>query len=322
MIPRIHTCHNKRSLFLSMTIFVCSCAWAQLDNETPRQWTDIDGRKITATLISAKADSAELNIDSKVYAVPLHRLSMEDRLYIRKAVRPEETHEMKNTDNQDLPNHSSLNHSDGMVGTGLVLGDSTVATHAGGTQISSFLYTEDQLNDGWKVTSIAVPGHTIAQQKKVYLSTESRGTVDYTLVQIGLNDLHPDEASSVAIARLQDLINTINSNKKAGSKVIISAMIPCRKRLIHLYGATKGPISQQKWIDMNKAIKGNGPTPITGVDYRISSHVALLDDGDGNLKRIYDTGDHIHQNNAARKINARVWRDSLAEIGLLRPDSQ
>jgi hypothetical protein len=224
------------------------------------------------------------------------------------------------TNNQSLSNPASVNYEVIMVGTGLVLGDSTVATYAGGTQIANFIYTEAQVTDGWLVTNIAVPGHTIAQQKTVYLSTGSRGTVDYTIVQIGLNDLNPAEASSVAIARLQDLVSTINSNKKSGSKVIISAMIPARQRLIDIYGGTNGPIAQQKWTDINEAIKGNGPTPITGVDYRASSHVALLDDGAGNLDAIYDTGDHIHQNNAARQINARVWRDSLALVGLLTPD--
>ena len=224
------------------------------------------------------------------------------------------------TNNQSLINNTPVNYLVLMVGSGLVLGDSTVATYAGGTQIASFIYTEEQINDGWQVTNIAVPGHTIAQQKAVYLSTASRSTVDFTISQIGLNDMNPAEASSVAIARLQDLINTINSNKKIGALTIISTMIPCRQRYIDVYGATNGPIAWQKFLEINEAIKGYGPNPITGVDYRISDHFALLEDGNGNLNPIYDTGDHIHQNNAARQINARVWRDSLAMLNLLSPD--
>ena len=68
---------------------------------------------------------------------------------------------------------------------------------------------------------------------------------------------------------------------------------------------------------MITAIKGNGSTPITGVDFRVSHHTSLLDDGSGNLAAIYDIGDHIHENNAGRQIIARVWRDSLAELELL-----
>lgn len=221
------------------------------------------------------------------------------------------------TNNGGLTNPSTINYS--VVGSGLALGDSTVAAYAGQNSVTSYLYTSDQLSNGWTVNDVAVPGHTIAQQKTVYLSTASRSTVDYTIAEVGLNDLNPAEAASVAIARLQDLVDTINTNKKVGSLTIISTMTPARQRLIDVYGAINGPLSYQKWLDMNNAIKGLGSTPITGVDYRISNHTPLLDDGVGNLAAIYDTGDHIHENNAARQIIARVWRDSLAELNLLNP---
>ncbi len=221
------------------------------------------------------------------------------------------------TNNGGLTNPASVNFT--VVGSGLILGDSTVAAYSGQNSVASYLYTETQTSNGWTAEDIAVPGHTIAQQKTVYLSTASRSTVDYTLVQVGLNDLNPAEASSVAIARLQDLVATVNTNNKAGSLTIISTMIPARQRLIDVYGAINGPLSYQKWLDINNAIKGLGGTPITDVDYRISNHTPLLDDGSGNLAVAYDIGDHIHENNAARQIIARVWRDSLAELSLLSP---
>jgi peptidoglycan hydrolase-like protein with peptidoglycan-binding domain len=204
-----------------------------------------------------------------------------------------------------------------VYGTVVALGDSTVATYAGGNQVVDYLFTNDQITQGWTATNIAVPGHTIAQQKTTYLATGNRATFDVTVVQIGLNDLIPGEVASVAIARLQDLIDTINSNKKAGSKILIATMIPPKQRLIDVYGGTNGLISYQKWIDMNEAIKGNGLTPVTGVDYRVSNHTALLNDGSGNLASIYDTGDHIHENNAARTIIGHIWRDGIAHMGLL-----
>jgi len=222
--------------------------------------------------------------------------------------------------NQSLINQNIINYSVSMVGSGLILGDSTIATYAGGTQVADFLYTERQVSDGWTATSIAYPGHTITQQKNTYLATGNRSTVDFTIVQIGLNDLlNPPETTSVVIARLQDLIDTINANKKVGSLVIVSTMNPIKQRLIDSYGTENGLISQQQFLDINNATKGFGPTPITGVDYRISKHTSLLDDGNGNLASIYDTGDHVHENNAARQIIAHVWRDSLAELGLLSP---
>jgi hypothetical protein len=186
-----------------------------------------------------------------------------------------------------------------------------------GTQIADFVYSASETSAGYSVTSIAVPGNTIAQQKTAYLATSNRATFDYTIVQVGLNDLNPAEAASVAIARLQDLIDTINSNKKTGSLVIVSTMTPAKQRLIDVYGATNGAISYQKWLDMNAAIKGEGATPITGASLRISNHTTYLNDGAGNLDAAYDLGDHIHENNAARQIIAHLWRDGLAQLGIL-----
>ncbi len=223
------------------------------------------------------------------------------------------------TNNGGLINPSPINYT--IIGSGLVSGDSTIAAYVGQNSVVSYLYTSDQLANGWTVTSIAVPGNTIDQQKTAYLATVGKELADYTIVQVGLNDLDPSEASSVTIARLQNFINTINANKKVGSVTIISTMTPTKQRLIELYGAVNGPLSYQKWLDINNAIKGLGPNPITGVGYRISNHTPLLDDGSGNLAAIYDTGDHVHENNAARQIIARVWRDSLAELGLLNPST-
>jgi hypothetical protein len=219
------------------------------------------------------------------------------------------------TNSQSLTNPSALPYS--VYGTSLAIGDSTVATYAGGNQIIDYLYTSDQTTQGWTATSIAVPGHTIAQQKTTYLATANRATFDVTIVQIGLNDLDPSEAASVAIARLQDLITTINANKKVGSKILIATMLPAKQRLIDVLGSTNGLIAQQKYLDINEAIKGNGGTPITGVDYRVSHHTTLLNDGSGNLAAIYDLGDHVHENNAARTIIGHVWRDGLARLSLL-----
>jgi lysophospholipase L1-like esterase len=202
--------------------------------------------------------------------------------------------------------------------SGCIIGDSSSAAYAGGTRIADFLYTSAQTAAGWKVNSLAVPGHTIAQQKAVYLADSNKATYDYTIVQIGGNDLKPEEPASAAISRLQDLINTVNAHKKPKALTIISTMLPNRQRLMDIHGAINGPIAYQKFLDINNAIKGGGPTPITGVDCRISCHTALLNDGNGNLAAAYDTGDHTHENNAARQIIARIWNDALATLFMIQ----
>lgn len=192
------------------------------------------------------------------------------------------------------------------------VGDSTVAAYLGGTAILD-LVTSTRIK-----TTLAVPGHTIAQQKTVWQATTITPLLaGYVVVQVGLNDLVPAEAATVAIARLQDLITTIRTSIGASRPLLIAQMSPCRQRLVDLYGATDGPIAYTKWQDINTAIGGGGGTPITGVDGRITAHVALMGDGSGNLAVAYDTGDHVHTNTAGRQVAATAWTNALNSLGIV-----
>jgi hypothetical protein len=201
---------------------------------------------------------------------------------------------------------------------GVSIGNSTIAAYAGGKDVPSFIYTDDEgcLNAG--VSQLAVPGHTIAQQLTAWNGYKYKKNVKWVITQIGLNDLNPAESAATALLRYQQLIDSIKININTNCKLIVSAMNPCKQRLIDVYGSTNGPISYQKWLDMNDAIMGNGPNAIINVNYRINEHVALLNDGSGNLKAIYDTGDHIHPNDAGRTIVGNSWRNAILHFNLIR----
>lgn len=195
--------------------------------------------------------------------------------------------------------------------TAYALGDSTVEAYLGGTAIM------DLLTSAYSEVTLAVPGHTIAQQKAAWLAHPvALTTPKWVVIQAGLNDLAPGEAAATAIARLQDLVATVRLTTGAGAKIFVSQMIPCRARLITVNGAIDGPIAYQKWLDMNTAIAGGGATPITGVDGRVTAHVALMNDGAGNLLGSYDTGDGIHPNTAGRTVNATEWVNALTAAGV------
>lgn len=186
---------------------------------------------------------------------------------------------------------------------GYALGDSTVAAYLGQPSLISLVSTIRT------PVNIATPGDIISGQKSKWQAlTIDTSLVGWVVVQIGLNDLSPGESASVAISRLQDLILTVRASIGSRRKLLVSKMLPARQRLIDLYGDTNGPISQQKWVDINAAIAGAGPSPITGVD------VPLLDDGSGNLAAAYDTGDHIHPNAAGRQIMADAWKTALVAL--------
>jgi len=199
---------------------------------------------------------------------------------------------------------------------GLLLGDSTVASYAGQNAVASYFLTAGDTRNGGTLTDRSVAGETIAQQSARWTADANKATYDWVVIQVGLNDLNPAESAATALGRYQTMVNTINSDKKTGAQIIAVTMTPCKERLTDLYGAG-GPTSYAKWQDMNTAISGGGASPIAGVTYHVTTHTTTLNDGSGNLAATYDTGDHIHENNAARAIIACEYRMVLAAAGYL-----
>lgn len=199
----------------------------------------------------------------------------------------------------------------GWVGNGFALGDSTISAYNGTQSVPSFI---DSVHA--KVV-LADPADTIAQQKTAWQNASGKSDAAWVVIQVGLNDLVPGaDTAPLAIARLQDLVDTVVADVPASCAVFVSKMIPCRARLIVLYGEVNGETSYQKWLSMNEAIAGGGAFPITGVDGRVTAHEPLMNDGSGNLAAAYDTGDGIHPNNAGREVNAQAWEDALNAAGI------
>lgn len=202
---------------------------------------------------------------------------------------------------------------------GLIIGNSTITAYLGYTEVGVYVFTTADTAAGSTYFNQAVPGHTISDQLTVYRADGNKSTYDWIIVEIGLNDLSISNSAATTLGAYQRLIDTIRLYSKAGAKILVSAMTPCRQRLDTLYGGTNGPLSYQKWIDMNYAIMGGGSNKITGVDYRINDHVAKLSDGDGRLLWYYEgPGDHIHENNAGRQVIGLTWRKALNDLGFLR----
>jgi len=202
--------------------------------------------------------------------------------------------------------------------SGLIIGNSTIATYDCGTQVGVFLYTPADTVQGNTYYNQAVPGDSIVGQMNLFIADANKATYDYVIIEIGLNDLDPTVTAAATLVKYQKLVDTIRTLGKSGVKILVSSMTPCKQRLIDVLGNTNGLLACQKWLDMNYAIMGGGANKITNVDYRINEHVTLLNDGNGNLLAAYDCGDGIHENNAARTIIASVWRRALNELGFLK----
>jgi lysophospholipase L1-like esterase len=197
---------------------------------------------------------------------------------------------------------------------GAAIGDSTVASYIGdsGVPVASLLRSAAGSRNS-AISSLAIGGATTANQETNWTAFSGKSDLRWVVIQVGLNDIDPAEAAAPAIARIQSLVNAVNAQKPSGCRVYIATMIPAYARMVTRYGAgTPANTAYAKWQAMNTAISGGGGTPITGVDGRITSHTATMDDGVGNLAAAYDSGDGIHPNNAGRQVIADAW---LVEIG-------
>ena len=192
---------------------------------------------------------------------------------------------------------------------GCALGDSTIASYgeASGVPVPSLLRSGGICKNQF-IKCLAIGGATIAEQETAWDNFTLKSDLRWVVIQIGLNDIDPDEAASLAIGRIQDLVDAVNLTKPDGCLVYIATMIPCYARMVTRYGAgAPADASYAKWQDMNEAIRGEGGTPITGVDGRIYEHTIEMDDGSGNLAAPYDSGDGIHPNNDGRQVIANAW---------------
>ena len=184
-----------------------------------------------------------------------------------------------------------------------LIGDSTITSQAcRADTIASKLLTPTEISNGWSATNLAVGGATINAQKSTWNAYGGKTSHDIIIIQVGLNDM--GTASSTTNANYQSLIDQVNATKKVGAKLYISCMLPCKQRFVDLGMAT----GQANWLALNNAIMGS---TFTGVDGRNNYHVALLDDGVGNLAAAYDCGDHIHENQAGADIIIAGFRTMI-----------
>lgn len=184
----------------------------------------------------------------------------------------------------------------------VLLGDSTITSQQCRSQtIAATMFSEQEKAQGWSATNLAVGGATINNQLSTWNNYANKLSHDVIIVQVGLNDMNTDSATT--LNNYQNLVNQINATKKVDAELYISCMLPCKQRWIDL-GLANG---QSNWVALNNAIM----TTITGVTKRNDYHVALLDDGNGNLAAQYDCGDHIHENQAGADIIAEGFRIML-----------
>jgi parallel beta-helix repeat protein len=149
------------------------------------------------------------------------------------------------------------------------------------------------------MTNLAVSGHYINQQLSAWnaLSTAQKQSFDYILLQIGLNDCVANDSNTTAAA-YQNLVDAIVSSKKASCKIIAATLTPAK-------GST---VDDDKWLAINRAIRGEGSNAISGIDIIMTSNTTSLDaNGDMIMDAAYNSGDNIHPNTAGQAVIKNNW---------------
>jgi len=202
----------------------------------------------------------------------------------------------------------------GFGASGIVIGDSTIAAYSSENEVALYLMTTANQIRSHGCRTIAVPGDTAAQQLEDYLALATKRYAEWVIIQVGLNDV-AYTAAAATISSLQQLVNTVRIQSPF-AKIIIATMTPAYNRWADV--PVDPATTQAKWVAVNAAIKGEGATPITNVDARVSSHtdsLTLLVSGNASLAPAYDLGDGIHENNAGRAIIATAWNAALTTLG-------
>ena len=207
---------------------------------------------------------------------------------------------------------------------GAVLGDSTVGITSSplpnAQKVSDFV---PGLVTG--AADVSESGNRIADQLAYWNAMGDRSKLRVVFVQIGLNDVKGRVGAGTAttaqvIAELQSLVNTIRADVPANCKIYICGLTPCK---VWLDAAAQAAAAYQAWLDVNAAIAGTHTTNITGVDGRITSHVAALADASNNLLAIYDhNADGVHESNEARFIIGQAWRAQLEADALVQVQTE
>lgn len=206
-----------------------------------------------------------------------------------------------------------------MITKGKTLGDSIVAAYEGQNSIPSYLFTAADIVKGYSVIDQSVPANTIQQQMDIYEDDPNKLTYDWVIIQVGVNNLADANEIEDIIFAYQQLVDYIRATGKPSIKIIVSTMTPCKERLDSI------GYSYTNWLLLNEAIRGEGGTPITGVNGVCDIHTDFLNDGLGNLLPEYEiagVNDHIHINNVAKsRVALESWRIALIGLGLYTPDA-
>jgi lysophospholipase L1-like esterase len=178
------------------------------------------------------------------------------------------------------------------------LGDSETASGYYQSKLSLLLPST------WKIVNNGIAGNNTTQML-ARLSSDilNIGDAEYVIVMGGINDVYQDVSAATIESNLQTIYTAIHAT---GAKVVALTLTPSQ----YCSAPRQAVVDAVKTWILNTA---------TNVDYRINAYTLLEDpSAANNLLATYDSGDHIHFNQAGGNAlgqavyDAVVWTTSLS----------
>lgn len=196
----------------------------------------------------------------------------------------------------------------------LLSGDSTIADQFNGVNIKKLFYSTGT------ITNIAVPGNTIEQQfiSFIKLNKSVKLNADFVILQVGLNNIEAIMANDGTIESTKNIMQMYINKIKLDcpkAKIIVSAILPANKRWDVIF---KDQSFKAKliWKQINSIFP-----KLDNIDAFVDDHINIISDGNNNLDPTYEAinpynndPDHIHENNAGRKVIAYYWLLELKKL--------
>lgn len=143
------------------TLSLCQLVSAQ----KPRIWTDVDGRKIEATMLGLKNDSVRVLLKGKEIQIPMNRLSEEDRHYAQDWKPGDEEPEEDVEDEEpeaDAPKDPDKKPADVRLPAGKATFDGKELITGGKSNFYEYDYSEEYIKDIKKKFKAEDTGYRIA----------------------------------------------------------------------------------------------------------------------------------------------------------------
>lgn len=198
-----------------------------------------------------------------------------------------------------------------------ILGDSLLAPYGSLNPVRSYIYTSSEDPADSAAFDYSTPNEKVTDQTNRYNGIAAGASggcgsikgVDCAKAFIemdGINDILAGVSSSTILTNKQNRINSIKSNNPS-ARILVAKLLPSS----FLSGA-------QQTV---RTAVNSGIDSLTSVDRVISAHIASQSSGglgngsDTALYAGYDSGDTLHENNAARAVLGSIFRSELQTYG-------